>query len=93
MKNLIISGYGEDKTMKDSTFGSGINKLSKNIYAKPHYIFKGWSLSNDATSATYQDEQEVDSLTKNDILLDSVNVNSSLFIVLDELFTLCKMGQ
>ena len=66
VKNLIISGYGEDKTMKDSTFGSGINKLSKNIYAKPHYIFKGWSLSKDATSATYQDEQEVDSLTKKD---------------------------
>ena len=70
VKNLIIPGYGEDKIMDDSTFGSGINKLSKNKYKRDHYTFKGWSLSKDATSATYQDEQEVGSLTNknNDIV-------------------------
>ena len=70
VKKLTIPGYGEDKTMEDSTFESGTNKLSKNIYVKPHYIFKGWSLSKDATNIAYQDEQEVNNLTKknNDIV-------------------------
>ena len=70
VKNLTIQGYVEDKTMEDSTFEGGTNKLSKNKYKREHYTFKGWSLSKDATSATYQDEQEVGNLTKqnNDIV-------------------------
>ena len=70
VKNLTISGYGKDKTMEDSTFESGTNKLSKNKYTRNHYIFKGWSLSKDATNIAYQDEQEVNNLTKknNDIV-------------------------
>ena len=69
VKNIKLSSTS-DETIEDSIFKSGTNKLTKNIYVRDHYIFKGWSLNKDATIATYQDEQEVDNLTKknNDIV-------------------------
>ena len=68
VKNIKITS-SSDKTMEDSIF-KGSNKLSKNLYQRDHYIFKGWSLDQNATSATYQDEQQVSGLAtkENDIV-------------------------
>lgn len=66
VKNINVSNY----EMEDSVFQSGINKLSKNTYYREHYVFKGWSLTNNANKATYEDEQEVEDLTtkNNDVV-------------------------
>ena len=70
VKNIKITS-SSDKTMEDSIF-KGSNKLSKNLYQRDHYIFKGWSLEQNATSATYQDEQQVSGLATKEN--DTVNL-------------------
>ncbi len=70
VKNIKITS-SSDKTMEDSVF-KGSSKLSKNLYQRDHYIFKGWSLDQNATSATYQDEQQVSGLAAKEN--DTVNL-------------------
>ena len=70
VKNIKITS-SSDKTMEDSVF-KGPSKLSKNLYQRDHYIFKGWSLDQNAISATYQDEQQVSSLATKEN--DTVNL-------------------
>ncbi|MDO4369525.1 MAG: BspA family leucine-rich repeat surface protein, partial [bacterium] len=56
-------GTGE---ISNSTFKVGnINKLSKNIYTKKHYIFKGWSMTLNE-EVKYSDEEEVKDLFPNE---------------------------
>lgn len=41
-------------------------KLRKNTYSRPGYVFDGWSLRADGKSVTYKDEQEVSNLAVRD---------------------------
>ncbi|MDO4369606.1 MAG: BspA family leucine-rich repeat surface protein [bacterium] len=55
---------GGTGTMNSTTFKQGESKkLSKNIFTKDGYVFKGWSTSSNSKEVVYIDEQEVKNLT------------------------------
>ena len=65
VKNLVIPGYGEGKTMEDSSFTVGENnKLKKNKYIRTGHTFKGWSTNKNVSDPTYQDENELTEIEK-----------------------------
>ncbi|MDO4369350.1 MAG: BspA family leucine-rich repeat surface protein, partial [bacterium] len=55
---------GGTGTMGSTEFKQGESKkLTKNIFTKDGYVFKGWSISSNSKDVVYTDEEEVNNLT------------------------------
>ena len=74
VKNIVIPGYGENKTMEDSTFIVGQNnKLKQNQYSKTGYTFKGWSTKENSTNIEYQNLNDLSDIETN--VKENQNIN------------------
>ena len=64
---VVYDANGGKGTMSDSTHTYNVAKnLNANTFTRSGYSFLGWSLSSDATTATYTDKQSVKNLTSTD---------------------------
>ena len=66
--NVVFNSNGGTGTMPDQNFviNGGSKPLSKNLFTRTNYVFRGWNTMPDGSGTHYDDEEVVNNLSTTD---------------------------